>query len=93
MEARAFVTMELGQYAGMDIEMPKSEAENLVMTGQARWTNRPLPKAETPEGGHEFADMTRKELEAYAAEHDIEVTRADGEDLPPLKSDYLRVLG
>lgn len=36
--------------------------------------------------------MTKPELEKLAAERKVEVTRADGKDLNPLKTDYVRVL-
>ena len=93
MEDRVIVTMVAGQYRGFDLRKPRSEAENLVMTGQARWKveTRPAPKVETPEAPS-LESMTRKQLEDLAAARGVEVERADGEGLP-VKADYLRALG
>jgi hypothetical protein len=44
-----------------------------------------------PPRGKPLADLDRGELSEIAAEHQIEVERADGEG-EPVKSDYLRVL-
>lgn len=84
--------MAMGQYHGQTLELARSEAENLVMTGQARWETRPLPKAETP-GSPDLSELTRPQLEAMAEARGVKVVRADGEDGLPLKADYIRALG
>lgn len=40
----------------------------------------------------DFSGMTKSELEALAAEHDVEVTRTDGAEGDPLKDDYVAAL-
>lgn len=93
-EPRVIVTMLTGQYRGTDLRKPKSEAENLVMTGQARWKTetRPTPAGETPESP-DLSGLTKDQLVAMAERHGVDVQRADGEDGAPLKSDYVRALG
>lgn len=92
-EPRAMVTMTFGQYAGYDLRLRRTEAENLVMTGQARWCEtRPMAKVETPEAP-DLSVLSKSQLATVAEARGIEVTRADGEDGVPLKSDFLRVLG
>jgi len=91
-EPRANVTMTLGQYEGYELRLRRSEAENLVMTGQARWCEtRPLVAAETAERP-DLSALSKSQLAALAEARGIEVTREDGEAGVPLRSDYLRVL-
>lgn len=92
-EPRAKVKMTLGQYQGYELRLRRSEAENLVMTGQARWCEtRPMVAVETAEKP-DLSALSKSQLAALAEARGIEVTREDGEDGVPLKSDFLRVLG
>lgn len=45
-----------------------------------------------PATGPNLDALTKDELVALAEERGVEVTRQDGEDAPPLKSDYVRAL-
>lgn len=94
MEDRVTVTMIYGQYAGYEIRKPRSEAENLVMTGQARWaTEHPtVPTGETPESP-DLSGLTKAQLVALAESRGVKVERGDGKDGDPVKADYLRALG
>lgn len=94
MEEEVTVRMIYGQYAGYELRKPRSEAENLVMTGQARWAGETatLPKPETPESP-DLGGLTKAELVSLAVARGVTVKRADGKDGEPVKADYLRALG
>lgn len=94
MEDRVLVEVLHGQYRGWVLRKPRSEAENLVMTGQARWKEetRPLARVETPETP-DLSAMTKEQLVTLAEARGVDVVRLDGEDGIPLKSDYIAALG
>ena len=78
----------------MTLSLMRSEAENLVMTGQARWADetRPLRRVETAESP-DLSAMKRPQLAKLAEARGVNVVRADGGDGVPLKSDYIAALG
>lgn len=82
-------------------QMTHEQATGFVSAGAAEWVTPPVERAVSapPETradttpSVDLSEKTRGELADLAAERGIEVTRADGKDTAPLKSDYVRALG
>lgn len=80
--------------AGQEYEVSGALGSALVSSGAAEWSGAP-PREEAvtvPTEARDLSGLTKAQLAAMAERHGVEVTRADGEDGDPLKSDYLAAL-
>lgn len=100
------VLMLSGKHEGRVIDHPLHIARRLLDAGVAQVVDdrrrvtdvereyATPPATETPEApAVALDDLSKAELVALAEERGVTVTRADGENGAPLKSDYVRALG
>lgn len=80
--------------AGQEYDVAGEFGSDLVSSGAAEWAGAP-PREEAvaePTETRDLSGLTKDQLVAMAERHGVEVTRADGEDGAPLKSDYVAAL-